>query len=187
MQRRSFLRQSLAAATLAAPGLTLFAAPAGTPRVLVVFLRGAYDAASLLVPVNSGFYYEQRPNIAIARPGSAEDAALALQADWGLHPALKDSLLPLYQKRQLAFIPFAGTDDTSRSHFETQDSIELGQPTGGARNYRSGFLGRLSDTLNGPAGACPSIAFTDALPLCFEGTATVPNLSLRNVGKPPFD
>ena len=31
------------------------------------------------------------------------------------------------------------------------------------------------------------IAFTDALPLAFEGAATVPNLSLRNVGKPPFD
>jgi uncharacterized protein (DUF1501 family) len=32
-----------------------------------------------------------------------------------------------------------------------------------------------------------SIAFTDALPLTFEGTTTVPNLSLKNVGKPPFD
>jgi hypothetical protein len=31
------------------------------------------------------------------------------------------------------------------------------------------------------------IAFTDALPLAFEGSATVPNLSLKNVGKPPFD
>ena len=31
------------------------------------------------------------------------------------------------------------------------------------------------------------IAFTDALPLAFEGAATVPNLSLKNVGKPPFD
>ena len=32
-----------------------------------------------------------------------------------------------------------------------------------------------------------SIAFTDALPLSFEGAATVPNLSLKNVGKPSFD
>ena len=64
---------------------------------------------------------------------------------------------------------------------------ELGQPTGGIRNYRSGFLGRLSDTLVGSAGANLSIAFTDALPLSFEGAAIVPNLSLKNVGKPSFD
>jgi len=82
-------------------------------------------------------------------------------------------------------VPFAGTDDLSRSHFETQDSIELGQPTGGTRDYRSGFLGRLAETLAGSAAA--PIAFTDALPLAFEGSSTVPNLSLKNVGKPPFD
>jgi uncharacterized protein (DUF1501 family) len=74
----------------------------------------------------------------------------------------------------------------SRSHFETQDSIELGQPLGGPRDYRSGFLGRLSEELTGPAPNS-SIAFTDALPLSFEGGATVPNLSLKSVGKSPFD
>src|SRR6202020_1693363 len=44
-----------------------------------------------------------------------------------------------------------------------------------------------SDTLTGPAHPNASIAFTDSLPLSFEGAATVPNLSLKNVGKPPFD
>jgi uncharacterized protein (DUF1501 family) len=93
----------------------------------------------------------------------------------------------MYGQRQAAFIPFAGTDDLSRSHFETQDSIELGQPTGGTRNYRSGFLARLADTLYGSGGGIAPIAFTDGLPLAFEGAATVPNLSLKSVGKPPFD
>ena len=93
----------------------------------------------------------------------------------------------MYLQRQVAFVPFAGTEDLSRSHFETQDSIELGQPLTGARNYRSGFLGRLSEVLTGPAHPTSSIAFTDALPLAFQGAAMVPNLSLKNVGKPPFD
>jgi len=31
------------------------------------------------------------------------------------------------------------------------------------------------------------IAFTDALPLCLRGRVDVPNISLRNVGKPTFD
>ena len=82
-----------------------------------------------------------------SRPGQ-EGGALPLTADWGLHPALAESMLPLYQQHQLAFVPFAGTDDLSRSHFDTQDSIELGQPLGGRRDYRSGFLNRLVAELN---------------------------------------
>ncbi|HEY4079324.1 MAG TPA: DUF1501 domain-containing protein [Burkholderiaceae bacterium] len=182
MQRRHVL-QALAALPLSAGTVRLMAASPGTPRVLVVFLRGAYDAASLLVPTSSSFYYEQRPNIAIARPGTVADSALPLNADWGLHPALAESMLPLFEKQQLAFVPFAGTDDTSRSHFETQDSIELGQPLTGTRNYQSGFMNRLAQVL----GARDAIAFTDQLPLTFRGVAQVPNLSLNGLTKPSFD
>ena len=172
--RRRHVLQTLAALPLAAGSVRLLAAAPGTPRVLIVFLRGAYDAASLLVPVNSGYYYEQRPNIAIARPGSAPDAALALDADWGLNAAMAGTLLPLLQRRQIAFVPFAGTDDSSRSHFETQDSIELGQPLTGARDFQSGFMNRLAQVL----GARDAIAFTDQLPLCLRGPVPVPNLAL---------
>jgi uncharacterized protein (DUF1501 family) len=151
-------------------------------------LRGGYDSTNLLIPYSSSFYYEARPNIAIAKPDPwLNTSALALDGDWALAPAVRESIGAMYMQRQVAFVPFAGTDDLSRSHFETQDSIELGQPASGTRNYRSGFLGRLSETLVNSSTAYPSIAFTDALPLAFEGTATVPNLSLKSVGKPPFD
>jgi len=181
--RRRQLLQTLAALPLAAGGVRLLAAAPGTPRVLIVFLRGAYDAASLLVPVNSGFYYDQRPNIAIARPGSAADAALALDADWGLNAALGGTMLPLFQRKQLAFVPFAGTDDASRSHFETQDSIELGQPLTAARDFQSGFMNRLAQVL----GARDSIAFTDQLPLSFRGAVPVPNLALGKLKRAAVD
>ena len=115
MQRRHFLSHALATVPLVAGSTRLIAASPGTPRLLVVFLRGAYDAANLLIPLGSSFYYEQRPNIAIARPGSAADAALPLNAEWGLNPALIDSMLPLFERRQLAFVPFAGTGDGRRS------------------------------------------------------------------------
>ena len=183
MQRRHLLVNAMAALPLASGTVRLMAASPGTPRVLLIFLRGAYDAASLLVPVSSSFYYEQRPNIAIARPGSAADAAIPLNAEWGLHPALVDTMLPLFERRQLAFIPFAGTDDTSRSHFETQDSIELGQPLVGTRDFQSGFMNRLAQVL----GARDAIAFTDQLPLIFRGAVQVPNLVLNNLTKPSFD
>lgn len=177
MQRRTLLH-TLAALPLAVHSARLAAASPGTPRLLLVFLRGAYDAASLLVPVTSTHYYEMRPTIAIARPGSGPDAALPLDADWGLHPALAGSMAALFARQQLAFVPFAGTDDASRSHFETQDSIELGQPLQGPRDLRSGFLNRLAQVL----GTRDAIAFSDRLPLCLRGDVAMPNLGLARLG-----
>jgi uncharacterized protein (DUF1501 family) len=191
VNRRRLLK--LGGAALAGAGASvlagrLFAAPVSGPRFLLVFLRGGYDSTNLLIPYSSSYYYEVRPSIAIARPDAASSTgALALDADWALAPAVRDTIGAMYQRRQVAFIPFAGTDDLSRSHFETQDSIELGQASNAARNYRSGFLGRLSDTVLGSSASTASIAFTDSLPLAFAGETTVPNLSLKNVGKPPFD
>jgi uncharacterized protein (DUF1501 family) len=183
MHRRSILKL-IAAAPLALGATRLIAAPVTDARLLVVFMRGGYDAANLLVPVSSSFYYESRPNIAVAKPDTANpNAALALDADWGLHPALRENLYPLYQKSQAAFISFAGTDDLTRSHFETQDSIELGQPLQGTRNYNSGFLNRLAGVLNGSH----PIAFTDQLPIVFNGETQIPNMALKSVGKPGVD
>jgi uncharacterized protein (DUF1501 family) len=180
-------RQLLAIAAAAAPSLVagrLWAAPNADHRLLLVFLRGAYDAANVVIPTSSDFYYQARPTLHIARPDPADpNAALPLDADWSLHPALKESIYPLWQKGQLAFVPFAGPDDMSRSHFETQDTIELGQPLQGARDYGSGFMSRLYGQL---AGARP-IAFTDQLPLTFRGGASIPNIGLNNVGKPGVD
>lgn len=177
------------AASVAATGAGS-ARQAQAPRLLLVFLRGGYDCASLLVPVSSSFYYESRPFIAIPRPGEAQ-GALPLDADWGLHPALSTSLLPLYAQKQLAFVAFSGTEDLSRSHFDTQDSIELGQPLNTRRDYRSGFLNRLAAELGAQArwrdGLSP-IAFTDTLPLVLRGSYDVPNTALgATAGKPSID
>ena len=155
-------RQILAAAAAAAPSLVagrLWAAPNTDQRLLLVFLRRIRVRLRLAL------------------------AALTLDADWSLHPALKDSIYPLWQKGQIAFVPFAGPDDMSRSHFETQDTIELGQQLQGPRDYGSGFMSRLYGQL---AGARP-IAFTDQLPIVFRGGAPIPNFGLAGMGKPGVD
>ena len=178
MQRRQFL-QVVASAGLAAPLSRLWAMPAPTsnPKFILVFLRGAYDAANLLVPYTNDFYCESRPHIAVPRPGNGADAAVALDANWALHPALKDSLMPLWQNKQLAFVPFAGTQDMSRSHFETQDHIELGQ---GSRthDFNDGFLNRLIGQIG--ARAKP-MAFTAQVPLSMRGNQRVPNAAITQV------
>ncbi len=165
MNRRDLLKSGVVAASLVTAGRA-FAVPAAHHRLLVVFLRGAYDAANIVIPTGSDFYYASRPTIAVAKPNPADAAsALPLDTDWALHPALKSSIYPLWQKRQVAFVPFAGTDDLTRSHFETQDTIELGQPLQGSRNYDSGFMSRLAGAMNGQV---EPIAFTD------RGSADLP-------------
>ncbi|KQV88953.1 MULTISPECIES: DUF1501 domain-containing protein [unclassified Roseateles] len=185
MNRRLLLQLGLAGLGTAALPTQLWAAAADTPRLLVVFLRGAYDAANLLVPTSSSFYYEARPNIAIAKT-----AALPLDASWGLSPAVADSIHPLWLKGQAAFVPFAGTNDTTRSHFETQDHIELGQADEGSRDFRSGFMNRLAGVLGAGSpvsSRLEAMAFTDQVPLILRGNLPVANQALRDLGKPAIN
>jgi uncharacterized protein (DUF1501 family) len=184
MNRRDLFRLATLGGPMVLAGGAFAAPAAGGPRLLVIFLRGAYDATSLLVPASSDFYYAVRPTIAIARPSTAADTAVAIDRDWGLHPSLRASILPLWQARQVAFVPFAGTDDLSRSHFETQDTIELGQPTKGSRPFATGFMGRLAGQLG--AAATP-IAFTQQVPLVFHDARPIPNITIGGVSKPGLD
>ena len=163
------------------PSVKLFAAPSTSTRFLLVFLRGGYDAANVLIPHSSEYYFHVRPTIAVPR-----DAAIKLDSDWALHPALRESLYAMWLKGEAAFVPFAGSHDLSRSHFESQDTIELGQPLGGGRGYESGFMGRLAAVL----GASRPIAFTNHMPLAFrgptrEGAKPVANIALGGAGLKP--
>ncbi|MGV7031586.1 DUF1501 domain-containing protein [Methylobacterium symbioticum] len=183
MHRRDLIRSAalLGASTVAGH---VWAAPRAEARLLVVFLRGAYDAANVVIPTGSDFYYRARPNLALAKPDPGNPgAALPLDGDWSLNPALRETILPLFAKGQAAFVPFAGTDDVTRSHFETQDTIELGQTIGAARDYNSGFMARLAAELT----RVRPIAFTEQVPLIFRGAETVPNIAINGVGKPGID
>jgi len=177
MRRREFLRVSAAAAAAPLAG-RLWAAPGTNARFLLVFLRGGYDATSVVVPVSSAFYYEARPTIALAKSDCLE-----IDADWGLHPALRETVWPLWQKRELAFVPFAGTGDLSRSHFATQDGMELGQAPGQRRDYSSGFLNRLAARVGGSR----AISFTNEVPIALRGQAPVANAALRYAAQPGLD
>jgi len=184
MNRREFIRAFAAVSSLTVAG-RVWATPATDARLLIVFLRGGYDATNVVIPVSSSFYYEARPVLAVPRPDAGDlTSALPLDADWGLHPAFRETLYPFWVRRELAVVPFVGAnDDLSRSHFHTQDTIELGQAADGSRNYNSGFMSRLAAELT----RVRPIAFTDQLPLTFRGASPIPNISISAVGKPGID
>jgi uncharacterized protein (DUF1501 family) len=139
ISRRSFLKTATASlGVLIAPGALLRARPAravGTDPVLVaLYLRGAADGLSLVVPHGDPTYYAARPNIQIA-PGTEID----LDGFFGLHP----SLAPLetwYRSGRLALIHACGSASGTRSHFDEQDFMEFAAP--GDKTVTVGWLNR---------------------------------------------
>jgi len=185
MNRRQFLMRSTAAASLGW-SWKVWAMPASgqasAPRLLVVMLRGAYDGASLLVPHSFPFYYASRPSIAIARPNPANpDTALDIGQGYGLHPAVAPSLYALFQARQAVLIPFSGSQDLSRSHFQAQDMMELGQNPNirDGLDYRSGFLNRLVAVLQKGGQKMSGMSFTANITPVFKGGVDIPNINLQ--------
>ncbi len=110
---------------------------AARPVLVCLFLRGAADGLSLVVPHGEGEYYKARPRIAIARPGQT-DGAVALDERFGLHPRL-GPLAAAYRGGELAIVHAVGSPHATRSHFEAQDYMETGMP---GQVISEGWLGR---------------------------------------------
>jgi uncharacterized protein (DUF1501 family) len=149
ISRRHFLRGcSAAIAALAGSRLTHLAlaapgaqTPANQHHLVVVFLRGGWDALNVL-PVLGGpdraYYEAARPALKIG-----ERALLPLDDTLGMHPALAP-LHELYTDGKLAVVPACGLVHDTRSHFDAMEFIELGTP--GRKTTGAGWLTRALQT-----------------------------------------
>ncbi|MDP2706490.1 MAG: DUF1501 domain-containing protein, partial [Burkholderiales bacterium] len=180
MNRREFLKTASAipALSLLPLGKLGWAARvsesiAGRRRLIVVFLRGAVDGLSVVIPQHEAAYYDGRPSIAI--PASGADALTDLDGQFGLHPALA-SLMPMWHERSLAFVHACGSPDSSRSHFDAQDYMESGTP--GVKKTPDGWMNRLLATLPGAHTPTQAVSFGPTLPRIFAGKMTVANVSV---------
>lgn len=191
MLRRDLVKSALQGAAVLWPfGPSAFAAvgesrAAAPPRLVVIFLRGAVDGLSVVVPYADGAYYAARSSIALARPG-ADGGVLDLDGRFGLHPALAP-LMPLWQAGQLGFVQACGSTDPTRSHFDAQDYMESGTP--GRKSTADGWLNRLLGAM--PAGdaaassATRAVSMGPVLPRIYAGRNTVANVPLgAAAGKP---
>jgi uncharacterized protein (DUF1501 family) len=126
--------------------------------LVVIFLRGGADGLNLVAPLQDDGYYRARPRIAITRA-----RAIPLDGFFGLNPLLKELERP-YKDGALAIIHAAGSEDTTRSHFEAQDLMEHGGALGG------GWLGRfLRAQASETAGPLSAVALGRAVPECLRG------------------
>lgn len=170
LNRRNFIMGcSTAIAAMAGSRLTQFSfAQSGHNEVLlVVFLRGAWDALSV-VPVldgkDRGLYEAARPKLRI--PLKGKDAALPLNAQFGLHRSL-EPLLEFYQGRQLAVVHAVGMPTDTRSHFDAMNFMELGTP--GEGSTPSGWLTRHLQVVN-PGVSLPAASLGDNLAASLLGS-----------------
>lgn len=140
--RRLFLHRALGAGLAwAAPMAWAQSTSVPDARLIVVFLRGAYDGLSAFVPHGDAHYRALRPHIALPAPDGTAQTTVALDATFGLHPALAP-LHTLWQQRVLACIPCAGSPDPTRSHFEAQHHWEVGIP--GKTSAAPGWMNQLA-------------------------------------------
>ena len=144
-------------------------------RLVVVFLRGAYDGLSAFVPYSDRDYYALRPNIAIAAPDGTASTALRLDNSFALHPALAP-LMPLWQQGVLSFIPAAGLPAPNRSHFDAQYQMEIGQS--GKTSSAPGWLNKLAaqhtaQHVSTGSGAFAALGVGEANPAILAGQASV--------------
>jgi uncharacterized protein (DUF1501 family) len=139
---------------------------------VLVFLRGAYDGLSALVPHGDRNYYALRPRIAIPAPDGTAQTTIKLDDHFGLHPALAP-LLPLWQQGVLAVVPAAGSPDATRSHFDAQHQWEIGQP--GHNGAAAGWLNTLAGLREktGQAPATVALGVGESNPQILAGRAAV--------------
>jgi uncharacterized protein (DUF1501 family) len=169
--RRSLLSTSL----LSSVGLLLDArlghaqaaeAARGGNVLVCVFLRGAADGLSLVVPHADDNYYRLRPTIAIPRPGQ-RGGVIDLDGHFGLHPRLKP-LKAAWDSGQLALVHAVGSPHPTRSHFEAQDYMETAAV--GDRSVTHGWLGRyFASQRPATASSLRAVAVSSRAPLALRG------------------
>jgi uncharacterized protein (DUF1501 family) len=156
-------------AVAASPRVWAQAAPLGTKtqgRLVVVFLRGAYDGLSAFVPYADADYYQLRPTIAIPAPDGTAQTALKLDNTFGMHPAMA-ALMPLWQQGVLSFVPAAGMPAPNRSHFDAQYQMETSHS--GKTSGAPGWINQLASLNKAPT----ALGVGEANPAILAGNAAV--------------
>ncbi len=147
--RRDFLKTVAAAtATIALPTLsglstTAFAASGTADHTVInLFLRGAMDSLSAVIPYNESVYFDTRPTIAIPEAGRID-----LDGQFAFHQAMSP-LHDLYQQGDLAVVVATGLGalSSTRSHFDAQRRMEAGTDQ---FTQADGWLGRYLNTASG--------------------------------------
>ncbi len=137
-----------------------------------IFLRGAMDGLTTVVPYGDPDLYLARPNLAVAPPGQT-NGAVDLDGFFGLAPAAAPLLTP-YSNGHLAFVHASGSTDPTRSHFEGFARMEFGDPGLPLGTVNDGWIARYLIQTSGLAtGELRGVQAGDILPFTLSGAPDV--------------
>ncbi len=131
------------------------------PVVVSIFLRGAADGLSLVVPPGDPDYAVLRPTIKLSQSETRD-----LGGFYGLHPSLA-TLESFDQNRSLAILHAFGSPDPTRSHFAAQDYLETAAP--GVHDVTTGELNRYLATQS-VTGAFAGVSIGSSKALALAGS-----------------
>ena len=188
MNRRKFLLGSAALGSAFASNFGLnslsFAQSGGSTKTIIkIFQRGGADGLHLFPPVNDPDYINARPNVRVeANNGNATSAVTLPNRGRSPNPgnkiALNPNLTPLleiWDEGDLAISPATHYNNSSRSHFDSQQIIEFGL---GQINAESGFFNRYLEIVN------PALNDTDTLRAIRAGINSNAPVFFGNVSVP---
>ena len=174
LNRRQFLQVSGAAAGAASMNLTftpkVFAGGGGQKVLVYLFLRGGIDGLSFLPPIDGpdyGHLVDARDRTLVDINDSDVDRRprnLPAGQNLGIHPYCRRGLRRIYNESGMAIVQAVGhpPGTFTRSHFDAQEQIELGQPVvvdgTGQGLPGSGWLTRYLSSL--PGVPAPGAIFT---------------------------
>jgi uncharacterized protein (DUF1501 family) len=106
-------------------------------KLVVVQLSGGNDGLNTVIPYRNDIYYQLRPNIAIPAAQTIQ-----ISDELGLNPYMH-SILPVFEKGELAIINNVGYPNPDRSHFR---SMDIWHTASDSNEYlKTGWLGRMLD------------------------------------------
>ncbi|WP_414619522.1 DUF1501 domain-containing protein [Calothrix sp. CCY 0018] len=186
MKRRKFIQQAsiFSASSLVAVGANVWlsrsiSATPNSKRLIVIFLRGAVDGLSVVVPYTDNAYYQARKRTAIPQPDKA-DGVLDLDGKFGLHPSLA-ALMPLWKQKSLAFVHACGSPESTRSHFDAQEYMENGTP--GIKNTKDGWMNRLLALMSEENNPIQAVNVGYDIPRILGGNAPVATIPAGHIAK----
>ena len=152
-----------------------------TDRVLVLIqLSGGNDGLNTVIPFNNDIYYNNRPNIAIAKTTAQ---ARSVSGDMGLHPDL-DLLFSQFQNGKMGLLQNVGYPNPNLSHFRSTDiwlsatDSDIYNMTGWAGRH---FDAQFPDYSDNPPEKPLAVQLGGTSPLLFQGPQAHMSMSISSI------
>jgi uncharacterized protein (DUF1501 family) len=169
--RRAFLIRSLRGSSLLAVGTVVPQFLADTARaaessrkdtvLVVIELTGGNDGLNTVIPYGDDLYHKARKSLRLTKA-----QVLRIDDHIGLNPGMQ-GFKQLFDEGKLAVVQGVGYPNPNRSHFESMDIWQSGDPTGRMKN---GWLARGVPGLQDKKGNVPILQIGEKeLPLALQG------------------